>query len=63
MVYPEASKLQKQLKYADRCGARFVVIAGPDEEAAGTVTLKDLAGRTQETLPREELGARLREKM
>jgi histidyl-tRNA synthetase len=61
VVYPEASKLQKQLKFADRSGARFVIIAGPDEEAAGMVTLKDLAGRTQETMPRSGLGKRLRE--
>ena len=48
--YPEAAKLQKQFKYADRIGVRFVVVAGPDEEAAGVITLKDLRERTQETM-------------
>lgn len=55
VVYPEAGKLQKQLKYADRIGVRYVVIAGPDERAAGKVTLKDLQQRTQQTLSRAEL--------
>lgn len=50
VCYPEAAKLQKQFKYADRIGVRFVVVAGPDEETAGVITLKDLSERTQETL-------------
>jgi len=56
-VYPETAKLQKQLKYADRIGVRFVLIAGPDERAAGQVTVKDLARRTQDTISSEEVGA------
>lgn len=31
-----------QMKSADRSGARFAVLVGPDEEAAGEVTLRDL---------------------
>lgn len=56
-VYPETAKLQKQLKYADRIGVRFVLIAGPDERAAGQVTVKDLVQRTQETMSSEQVGA------
>ena len=52
VVYPEAVKLQKQLKFADRMAIRFVIIAGPDERAAGQVTIKDLHTRTQETVDR-----------
>lgn len=63
MVYPESAKLQKQLKYADRIGTRFVLIAGPDEEAAGQVTVKDLATRTQETCARSELAELLKLKL
>jgi histidyl-tRNA synthetase len=48
--YPENAKLQKQLKYADRIGVRFVIVAGPDEEAAGLLTLKDLRERSQVTV-------------
>jgi histidyl-tRNA synthetase len=52
ICYPEAVKLPKQLKYADRMGIRFAVIVGPDEAANGTVTVKDLANRTQATVER-----------
>lgn len=63
IVYPEASKLQKQLKYADRIGVRYVIIAGPDERAAGQVTLKDLQDRTQAVLERSELTRVLAQKL
>jgi histidyl-tRNA synthetase len=33
----------QQLKYADKRGAPCAVIQGPDERAAGTITIKDLA--------------------
>ncbi len=42
-MYPDADRIGKQLRYADRRRHRLVVIAGPDERAAGTVTLKDMA--------------------
>ena len=60
-VYPEAVKLPKQLKYADRMAFRFVLIAGPDEQAAGVVQVKDLANRTQQAVPRQELAAYVRQ--
>ncbi|MBN2115957.1 MAG: histidine--tRNA ligase [Anaerolineales bacterium] len=60
VVYPEAVKLQKQLKFADRMGIRFVVIAGPDERAAGQVTVKDLLSRTQETVDRASAASAIR---
>jgi histidyl-tRNA synthetase len=53
VVYPEFDKLGKQFKYADRLGARFVTVIGPDEAAAGQVTLKDLSAGTQMSLPIE----------
>lgn len=34
--------MKAQLKAADRSGARFAVLVGPDEEAAGEVTVRDL---------------------
>ncbi len=54
ICYPETSKLQKQFKYADRLGIEWAVVIGPDEDAEGKVTLKDLKSGTQETLMREE---------
>ena len=54
VVYPEPAKLQKQLKYADKIGVRFALIAGPDERAAGQVTVKDLREGVQETINRAQ---------
>jgi histidyl-tRNA synthetase len=42
-VYPEPSKLGKQLQYADRKGFRVAVIAGEREFAAGQCQVKNLA--------------------
>ena len=36
-LYPDASKLQKQLKYADAKGIPLVLLLGPEELAAGVV--------------------------
>jgi histidyl-tRNA synthetase len=58
--YPEVTKLPKQLKYADRIGARFVLIIGPDEAASGNVTVKDLQKRTQITVAQKELPLEMR---
>lgn len=55
--YPTVAKLAKQLRYADRVGARVAVILGPDEIAAETVTIRDLASGKQQTVPRGEAAA------
>ncbi len=61
ICYPEAAKLQKQFKYADRLGIGSVVVIGPDEEAQGKVTYKNLADGTQEVLTRNEALARIKQ--
>jgi len=53
--YPEPAKLPRQFKFADRMGMRVVLVLGPDEAAAGKVTLKNLADGTQETIARGEV--------
>jgi len=53
--YPEAAKLDRQLKYADATGVRFAALLGPDEVAQGAVTIKDLRARTQTTYPRAQV--------
>ncbi len=58
--YPEALKLDKQIKYANKTGMKVLVIAGPDELAAGNVTVKDLVHRTQQTVARTEAAAAIR---
>jgi histidyl-tRNA synthetase len=60
IAYPEAAKLQKQLKYADRIGVRIAVIQGPDEAAKGEVTVKDLCAREQVTVKEAGAGAAIR---
>jgi histidyl-tRNA synthetase len=54
-VWYELERLKKQLTYADRQRIPFVVILGPDERAAGTVTVKSLATGEQKTIPEREL--------
>mgnify|MGYP002681458053 CR=1 FL=1 len=53
-MYPELAKLPKQFKYADRIGARFVAILGPDEDLSGQVTIKDLSVREQVTFSQSD---------
>ncbi len=60
IAYPEAAKLQKQLKYTDRIGVRIAVIQGPDEAARGEVTVKDLGAREQVTVNEAGAGAAIR---
>jgi histidyl-tRNA synthetase len=45
--FPEPSKLEKQLKFADKAGIRFVLILGPDEITNEEVNLKDLVSKSQ----------------
>lgn len=48
-------KLGKQLRYADRRGARAAVILGDEERATAQATVKDLASGDQVTLAQDEL--------
>jgi histidyl-tRNA synthetase len=54
-VFAEPKKVGAQLQYAERRGFRFAAIAGPDELAAGTVKLKNLATRTELTVNQSEV--------
>lgn len=60
-TYPEAVKLDKQLKYADSQGIRLAVIIGPDEAAKGEATVKDLKNRSQVTVSQANLAEKVRE--
>ena len=53
--YPEAAKLPKQFKFADRMGLRAVLVLGPDELAQGRLTLKDLSSSTQTVIDRADI--------
>jgi len=49
------TKLDKQLKYADRKGIPFVVIIGPEEIKNKTITIKNLKKKSQKTVPQKDL--------
>lgn len=52
--------LKSQMKKADKSGARYTLLLGDDEIANGTVTLKDMAGESEQvSLPVSEVGNRL----
>ena len=55
VCYPEAVKLPKQFKYADRIGARVTLVLGPDELDKGQVAVKNLMNTEQVSVPRGEL--------
>jgi histidyl-tRNA synthetase len=55
--YPEADRLQRQYKYADRMRIRFVALVGPDELAAGTISVKDLLSGAQAAPRRQDVAA------
>lgn len=52
--YPEAARLPRQFKYADRRGIRVAVVVGPDELANGLAGVKDLRSGEQISVPRQE---------
>ncbi len=54
-------KLARQFKQAERVGARFALVLGSQEVAAGEGKLKDLATRTETPVRLAELAARLEE--
>jgi histidyl-tRNA synthetase len=53
-------KLKRALEVANKTGARYALILGDNEIAAGTYLLKEMASGEQTSLPREALAARIR---
>ena len=53
----QGRSLKSQFKQADRIGARFVAIIGPDELAAGTFTLRDMGTKEESAVPIAEAAA------
>ncbi len=58
-LYPDASKLQKQFKYADAKGIPLVIVLGPEEIAAGVAKIKIMASGVERVLPLGEVVAAL----
>ncbi|MDP2181182.1 MAG: histidine--tRNA ligase [Actinomycetota bacterium] len=56
----QGRSLKSQFKQADRANARLVVIVGPDELAAGEVTLRDMGTKEETRVPLDEAVERVR---
>jgi histidyl-tRNA synthetase len=54
-----SGKLGRQLKWASDAGARFCIIYGRAEQAAGSVIVRDMATGEQSTVPATELTERI----
>jgi histidyl-tRNA synthetase len=61
LVYPDADKIGKQIKYADGRGIPFVALLGADEISGGTITVKNLAAQSQQTHTQSAAGAAILE--
>jgi histidyl-tRNA synthetase len=59
LVYPDAEKIGKQIKYADSRGIPFVALLGDNEIRDETVTVKNLAAQTQDTWRQSDAGAKI----
>lgn len=59
-LYPDSSKMKKQLGYADSEGIPYVALIGESEIEEGTVNVKDMVSGTQEKLSPEALVEKLK---
>jgi histidyl-tRNA synthetase len=59
-IYPETSKMKKQLGYADSKNIPYVVLIGTDEMESGQLTLKDMLKGEQLRLPIEKILDKIR---
>lgn len=57
-LYPDPSKLKKQITYANKRSIPYVVLVGDEEMEANTFTLKNMSTGTQETVDIQTLIAR-----
>ena len=58
-LYPEPTKLKRQMKYANARNVPFVVLIGSQEMESGELTLKDMESGSQENLTIEAIIKRL----
>lgn len=54
-VYLNDDKLEKQIKYADKKGIKYVIILGPDEVKDKKITVKDLTTGQQKTVALDKI--------
>ena len=58
-IYPDASKMKKQMSYANAKQIPFVALAGENEIQAGQITLKNMETGEQQMLTPDELVSKL----
>ena len=58
-LYPDSSKLKKQITYANKRNIPYVVLVGEDELLNNNFTLKDMTTGTQETIDLPTLQSRI----
>lgn len=61
-TYPDAAKMQKQMKYANARGFRFVALIGSEEMKHGQVTLKEMQTGNQFSVLQKDLAKFIAEK-
>lgn len=54
-IYPDQTKMKKQMSYANAKGIAYVALAGENEIAEGKITLKNMATGEQQLLTPDEL--------
>ena len=54
-IYPDISKLKKQLDYANKKNIPFVIVIGSDEMSKGELTLKNMRSGDQQKLTLDEI--------
>jgi histidyl-tRNA synthetase len=59
-IYPEPTKLKKQMKYADDRKVPYVILVGTEEMASGQLSLKNMATGEQEKMSLEGIIEKLR---
>ena len=60
-IYPDATKMKKQMEYANELNVPFVALIGEDEMNRGGLTLKDMASGEQRFLTPDEAVTFLKE--
>jgi len=61
-LYPDSSKMKKQMSYANQKHIGFVALAGADEIAAGKLTLKNMDSGEQQLLSADEMISEINKK-
>jgi histidyl-tRNA synthetase len=59
-IYPDAAKMKKQMKYADKKQIPWVVMVGEEEMNTGKLKLKNMESGEEELLTREEMLAKFK---